>query len=116
MKVVGSPEKPLSDLGKLSYRSYWTRVLLGLLRDFKGSLSIKELSNVTAIRVEDIVQTLQTLNMVKYYKGQHILSVTPRVVEEHLKTYRLSQDVKIDSSRIYFHWKFTMQCCQCHCC
>jgi histone acetyltransferase MYST1 len=97
---VGSPEKPLSDLGLVSYRSYWTRVLLGLLRDFKGSLTIKELSNVTAIRVEDIVQTLQTLNMVKYYKGQHILSVTPRVVEEHLKTYKLSQDVKIDSSRI----------------
>lgn len=41
--VVGSPEKPLSDLGKLSYRSYWTWVLLEILRDFKGTLSIKDL-------------------------------------------------------------------------
>ena len=41
--VVGSPEKPLSDLGKLSYRSYWSWVLLEILRDFKGTISIREL-------------------------------------------------------------------------
>ena len=40
---VGSPEKPLSDLGKLSYRSYWSWVLLEILRDFRGSLSIRDL-------------------------------------------------------------------------
>ena len=43
-KMVGSPEKPLSDLGKLSYRSYWTYVLLDILKDenLKG-ISIKKL-------------------------------------------------------------------------
>lgn len=41
--AVGSPEKPLSDLGKLSYRSYWSWVLLEILRDFRGTLSIKDL-------------------------------------------------------------------------
>ena len=40
-QVTGSPEKPLSDLGKLSYRSYWSWVLLEILRNFRGTLSIK---------------------------------------------------------------------------
>jgi histone acetyltransferase MYST1 len=83
---IGSPEKPLSDLGKLSYRSYWSWILLEILRDFRGVLSIKDLSTLTSIAQTDIVSTLQSLNMVKYWKGQHVICVTPKLVEEHLKT------------------------------
>ena len=44
---VGSPEKPLSDLGLLSYRSYWTRKLLTILKDYSlGDISIMELARV----------------------------------------------------------------------
>ena len=49
--TVGSPEKPLSDLGKLSYRSYWSWVLLEILRDFRGTLSIKDLRYTTVAPV-----------------------------------------------------------------
>ena len=85
--VVGSPEKPLSDLGKLSYRSYWSWVLLEIMRDQKTTLiSIRDLSNITSITNTDIITTLQTLNMVKYWKGQHVICVTPKLVEEHLKS------------------------------
>ncbi|CAN8019430.1 unnamed protein product [Ixodes persulcatus] len=96
--TVGSPEKPLSDLGKLSYRSYWSWVLLEILRDFRGTLSIKDLSQMTSITQNDIVTTLQSLNMVKYWKGQHVICVTPKLVEEHLRSAqykkpRLSVDI-----------------------
>jgi len=83
---IGSPEKPLSDLGKLSYRSYWSWVLLEILRDFRGVLSIRDLSTMTSITQNDIISTLQSLNMVKYWKGQHVICVTPKLVEEHLKS------------------------------
>ncbi|XP_064087872.1 histone acetyltransferase KAT8-like [Macrobrachium nipponense] len=84
--VVGSPEKPLSDLGKLSYRSYWTWVLLEILRDFKGTLSIKDLSQMTSITQQDIISTLQSINLVKYWKGQHVICVTPKLVEEYISS------------------------------
>ena len=83
---IGSPEKPLSDLGKLSYRSYWSFVLLEIMRDFKGTLTIRDLSQMTSITQNDIIGTLQSLNMVKYWKGQHVICVTPKLVEEHLKS------------------------------
>ncbi|KAF2349093.1 RNA binding activity-knot of a chromodomain [Trinorchestia longiramus] len=83
---VGSPEKPLSDLGKLSYRSYWTYVLLEILRGYKGTLSIKDLSQMTSFTQQDIISTLQSLNLVKYWKGQHVICVTPKLVEEYINS------------------------------
>ena len=56
---VGSPEKPLSDLGQLSFRSYWTQILLQALSAHRGNLSIGDISSMTAIKTEDIISTLQ---------------------------------------------------------
>ena len=50
-QVVGSPEKPLSDLGKLSYRSYWSWVLLEILRNFRGTLSIRVIIIMTTSNI-----------------------------------------------------------------
>lgn len=39
---MGTPERPLSDLGRVSYHGYWTRELLAILRDPDlASISIK---------------------------------------------------------------------------
>lgn len=71
---VGSPEKPLSDLGLISYRAYWRSVILGVLENYQGScISIREISQVTAIQPYDIVSTLQLLGVIKYWKGQHVI-------------------------------------------
>eukprot|EP00850_Spirogloea_muscicola_P009209 SM000051S17569 [mRNA] locus=s51:481171:485350:- [translate_table: standard] len=97
---VGTPERPLSDLGQVSFRSYWTRVLLELLRDHCGNLSIKDISSMTAIRSEDIIATLQSLNLIKYWKGQHIISVAPKIIDEHLKTVSAQPAWVIDAAML----------------
>lgn len=86
--VVGSPEKPLSDLGRLSYRSYWAYTLLAMMRECRSQTatqSIRELSEQSGITQEDIIYTLQSMKMVKYWKGQHVICVTQRTVSEHMQ-------------------------------
>lgn len=84
--TTGSPEKPLSDLGKISYRSYWTYVLLNIFqnRESLPNISIQEISRMTGFKTEDILSTLHALNMIKYWKGQHVISVNQKAVENHL--------------------------------
>ncbi|KAG0051164.1 hypothetical protein BGZ83_004025 [Gryganskiella cystojenkinii] len=66
---TGSPEKPLSSLGLLSYRSYWKTILFQRLlaihqdENRKHRVSIEELSEETAMTIDDVVTTLQTNNM-----------------------------------------------------
>lgn len=85
-KKAGSPEKPLSDLGKISYRSYWTHILFTLLstQSSKDNIDIKLLSDMTAIKTEDIISTLQSLNMIRYWKGQHVVFISKDMIEEYL--------------------------------
>lgn len=65
---TGSPEKPLSDLGLVSYRSYWRLILCRYLLDVtaKGEdktkgLSIKQISDDTAMTPDDVIAALEGL-------------------------------------------------------
>lgn len=97
---IGSPEKPLSDLGLISYRSYWKDVLLAYLCSRPGTtLSIKDISQEMAINSYDIVSTLQALGMMKYWKGKHIILKKQDFLEEYEeRVKRRSNMPKIDQS------------------
>lgn len=64
-KKVGSPEKPLSDLGALSYKSYWSSVIVQVLKGHTDSpsISIYEISELTSIDYLDVWQTLHSLGL-----------------------------------------------------
>ncbi|SAM07280.1 hypothetical protein [Absidia glauca] len=61
---LGSPERPLSDLGLISYQSYWKGVLIRLLQHQTGPISVQDISTQTSMTLDDIVSTLQLNNMI----------------------------------------------------
>lgn len=54
---LGSPEKPLSDLGLLSYRAYWAEIIVDCLLNARDDISIDEIANKTAITHNDVMHT-----------------------------------------------------------
>jgi histone acetyltransferase HTATIP len=91
---TGSPEKPLSDLGLLSYRSYWSDTILSILLEAQSedgttpACTVNEIVERTSIRKEDVISTLQHLNLIHYYKGQYVICLTPEVIHGHLRAMK----------------------------
>lgn len=105
---VGSPEKPLSDLGLLSYRSYWSETLLEILiktptdeNGEKPQITISEISEQTSIKKEDIISTIQYLNLINYYKGQYIITINKDAIQMYERA-AAKRNLHIDAS--YLHW------------
>lgn len=65
---TGSPEKPLSDMGLVSYRNYWRlrmcRYFLDMLESGahrENGLSIKQISDDTGMTADDVISALEGL-------------------------------------------------------
>ncbi|KAK2013861.1 MOZ/SAS family protein [Colletotrichum eremochloae] len=67
-RKTGSPEKPLSDMGLVSYRNYWRLVLCRYLLDHveedksaAPGLSIRQMSDDTGLTPDDVISALEGL-------------------------------------------------------
>jgi len=82
----GHPEKPLSDLGRESYKSWWTQRLIDYFRERKDELySIDDIVKATFMRPEDVTYTLEKLNLIKYNQGEYIICSDPKVLDKIYK-------------------------------
>lgn len=100
---LGTPERPISDLGLVSYRSYWVYALLAILSTHRGSISVAELSEQTKFRTDDIVKTLQAFNLLRYFGGQHSIYVSPKTLEKYYTNAKANW--VIDRTKIPDWWK-----------
>ncbi|XP_077594868.1 histone acetyltransferase KAT6B isoform X3 [Stigmatopora nigra] len=86
---AGSPEKPLSDLGRLSYLAYWKSVILEYLyRKPDKHISVKGISRATGMCPHDIAATLQHLGMIDKQDGRVVLVRRERIIHRHIEKLR----------------------------
>ncbi|CAN0421369.1 unnamed protein product [Pylaiella littoralis] len=99
---VGSPEKPLSDLGAAAYRSYWASVIIQAMQAFEGrELAIVDISKATSVIAEDVTDTMARLGMLKYVDGDHQIVATPALLATLATKYPVKEP-RVDSGKV--HW------------
>ncbi|KAJ1563744.1 Histone acetyltransferase [Nowakowskiella sp. JEL0078] len=101
-RKTGSPEKPLSDLGLLSYRSYWTEALIERFMTNRTEVSVSDLSEEMAFTPEDILSTLVETDMLRVFRGGHFITLLDEHIEQYNKSKRKPK-LKIDP--ILIDWK-----------
>lgn len=73
-KSLGTPEKPLSELGKISYLNYWKYKIVNLVNDKHSQsiyeISIKDISDETSMTPADILYALNQWKIIKPRAGE----------------------------------------------
>lgn len=97
----GTPEKPLSDLGRVSYHAYWKSVILEYLYDHKDkSFTFEDIALTTGMHLNDIGVTFQLLGFVRYVPDNDSMKLGICVdwsrVENHTMKVRSRPRLEID--------------------
>ena len=57
---------------------------------------------MTSIKKDDVISTLQHLNLINYYKGQYVLIVTKEALDSHTKSMA-KRKIRIEPKAL--HWQ-----------
>ncbi|XP_066476398.1 histone acetyltransferase KAT6B isoform X2 [Tiliqua scincoides] len=83
---AGSPEKPLSDLGRVSYLAYWKSVVLEYLYcHHEKQISIKGMSRATGMCPHDIATTLQQHSMIDRREEKFVVIRREKLISSHME-------------------------------
>ncbi|GFY57043.1 hypothetical protein TNIN_199921 [Trichonephila inaurata madagascariensis] len=108
--LPGTPEKPLSDLGRISYVSYWKSVLLEYIhawykKESNHQINIKNIAQETGISALDIISTMKDLNMIQVNEeNKLIISLSKKVLEEHMTKVLANRHRRIELDPECLRW------------
>ena len=100
---VGSPEKPLSDLGQQAYKPYWASTVIDFLlhQSDESALSIMDISKRTSIMADDIVYTLNQLGILKIINGVYFIAAERSLLAALAQKYPVKEP-RVDPRML--HW------------
>ncbi|KAF1810901.1 hypothetical protein P152DRAFT_460192 [Eremomyces bilateralis CBS 781.70] len=96
---LGGPEKPLSELGRKGYISFWSATIARLLlsQPVKKTLTVREIRDETYILPEDIMTTLKEMKVLdRRKKGQASLAINKAELRVWAEKMRVSMVPPID--------------------
>ena len=107
---LGSPEKPLSDLGRVSYYCYWKSVVSRALNENfsdQDMIRIRDLCNITGVSGSDIATALMKLGYASQTETKSAIEV-PKVCitvkakkqKEMESKYSTSKHLDLDESKL----------------
>ncbi|CAG8492647.1 9051_t:CDS:2 [Paraglomus occultum] len=79
---VGTPERPISNLGLCAYRSYWTRTLLSVLKELRINARKAEEQQLNTIDVKKTVEHVNEETMVSKANPEDKDAVSSNVTKE----------------------------------
>ncbi|KAK7208091.1 hypothetical protein BZA70DRAFT_34446 [Myxozyma melibiosi] len=107
---VGTPEKPLSDLGLLSYRNYWKQTMCYQLHEIfesgsdsgTNTISIAKLSERTGMTSDDVVCGLEALNAIVRdpRTGRYAIRVDRALVELAIAKWEAKGYIRLEPDKL----------------
>nr|CAD2195949.1 unnamed protein product [Meloidogyne enterolobii] len=112
--LIGSPERPLSDLGKFAYHNYWLYKIFDFFcerykneedDDFKDKISLIEISNLTGISPNDIAETLAENLMLPTKDSKTSIVLDRAAIAAHRKARETKKRILLDESKLIWEPK-----------
>ncbi|KAK0641104.1 hypothetical protein B0T16DRAFT_419154 [Cercophora newfieldiana] len=106
---TGSPEKPLSDMGLVSYRNYWRLIMCRYLlehmpsdKEAKQGLSIKKISDDTGLTADDVISALEGLRCLVRDPQTHLYAfrVDKTYCREYISKWESKNYVQLNPSAL----------------
>ncbi|XP_063984576.1 histone acetyltransferase KAT6A-like isoform X3 [Diachasmimorpha longicaudata] len=96
--IPGTPEKPLSDLGRVSYHSFWKSVVLEYFAVHRSVTDFKlgDITRETGVSAHDIATALQLLAFVRLVNKEVSIVVDWSKVDSHMAKIKKSSRITLD--------------------